>query len=53
KQYIKGLLYFLLFLGFLLYFIFYGIDAIKGFLTLGTQKADAWLGIKGDNSVLL
>ncbi len=53
KQYIKGILYFLLFLGFLFYFIFYGIDAIQGIVTLGTQKADTWLGIKGDNSILL
>ncbi len=53
RQYIKGLLYFLLFIGFLLYFIFFGIDGMKGFFTLGTQKADTWLGIEGDNSILL
>lgn len=53
KQYIKGALYFLLYLGFILYLIIYGIDAIKGFFTLGTQKADTWLGIEGDNSIIL
>lgn len=52
-QYIKGLLYFFVFVGFVLYFLFFGIEAIQGFITLGTQKSDPWLGIEGDNSVIL
>lgn len=30
-----------------------GVGDIIGFFTLGTQKADAWLGIEGDNSVIM
>ena len=52
-QYIKGLLYFLVFVGFLCYLTQYGFEAVEGLFTLGTQKADAWLGISGDNSILL
>lgn len=53
KQYIKGLMYLFLFIGFLFYLVMYGIDGINGLITLGTKKADTWLGIKGDNSILL
>lgn len=53
KQYIKGLMYLFLFIGFLFYLVIYGIDGINGLITLGTKKADTWLGIKGDNSILL
>lgn len=49
----KGILYFLVELGVIYYFIARGIADIKGFFTLGTVKGDAWLGIAGDNSVIM
>lgn len=49
----KGLLYFLAELSILYYFITRGFSDIRGFFTLGTQKGDAWLGIEGDNSVIM
>lgn len=53
KQYIKGILYILLELAFIVYFIFAGITDIVGFFTLGTTKGDAWTGEVGDNSVIM
>lgn len=53
KQYIKGFLYLSLeglFIGFL---ALTGISDIKGFFTLGTVKGDAWLGIEGDDSIMM
>ena len=50
---IKGLLYFVAEIGILWYFIARGFRDIAGFFTLGTTKGDAWLGIKGDNSVVM
>ena len=52
-QYIKGLLYMLAEGGLIAYFALRGISDIIGFFTLGTVKADAWLGIEGDNSVIM
>lgn len=49
----KGVLYFLLEISILYYFISRGFKDIAGFFTLGTRKADAWLGIEGDNSVIM
>lgn len=49
----KGLLYFLAELSILYYFITRGFSDIRGFFTLGTQKGDAWLGVGGDNSVIM
>lgn len=49
----KGLLYFLAELSILYYFITRGFSDIRGFFTLGTQKGDAWLGVEGDNSVIM
>ena len=52
-QYVKGLLYMLAEILLVAYFALQGISDIVGFFTLGTVKADAWLGIKGDNSVIM
>lgn len=49
----KGILFFLLEIGILRYFILRGFYDIVGFFTLGTQRGDAWLGIEGDNSVIM
>lgn len=52
-QYAKGLLYLCILAGVVFYFAVYGIDAIQGFFTLGTVKTDPWLGVEGDNSIVL
>jgi arabinogalactan oligomer/maltooligosaccharide transport system permease protein len=49
----KGLLFLLAEISILYYFINRGIRDLKGFFTLGEQKGDAWLGIAGDNSVIM
>ncbi len=49
----KGILFFLLELCILYYFFSRGFRDIAGFFTLGTTEADAWLGIEGDNSVIM
>ena len=49
----KGIIFLLLEIGFISYMVSRGCDDIEGFFTLGTQKADAWLGIAGDNSVVM
>ena len=53
KQYIKGILYLLSEIGFILFFVLKGGELIYGFFTLGLKEADPWLGIKGDNSVIM
>lgn len=52
-QFGKGILYMLAEVAFLLYFGTGGITDIIGFFTLGTERADAWAGIEGDNSVIM
>ena len=37
----------------ILFFVLKGGELIYGFFTLGSQEADPWLGIKGDNSVIM
>lgn len=49
----KGILFLLAELSIIYYFISRGFRDIKGFFTLGEQKGDAWLGIAGDNSVVM
>ena len=49
----KGLLFLFAELSILFYFIIRGWSDIQGFFTLETQKGDAWLGVKGDNSVVM
>lgn len=53
KQWISGLLYLSAFVGMIVYLALSGINDIRGFITLGTKEADPWLGIKGDDSVIL
>ena len=52
-QYGKGIVYMLIEIGFILYFGFIGVVDLIGFFTLGTNKADAWTGVVGDNSVIM
>lgn len=49
----KGILFLIAEISILTYFITRGWRDIQGFFTLGTQKGDAWLGIEGDNSVVM
>lgn len=53
KQYLKGLIFTILNFSFIIYFIFRGIRDLRGLITLGTKKANFWLGIDGDNSVIM
>ena len=50
---VKGIMLFLAQVSILIYFITRGWRDIQGFFTLGTTKGDAWLGIEGDNSVVM
>lgn len=50
---LKGLIYLLVEISILYYFIVRGFSDIAGFFTLGTTSADVWLGIKGDDSVIM
>lgn len=49
----KGILYLLVEVSMIWYLIRRGFNDIEGFFTLGTQKADAWAGIAGDNSIIM
>ena len=49
----KGIMFFLMEIGFIAYMVIRGCQDITGFFTLGTEKADAWLGTAGDNSVVM
>lgn len=49
----KGLLYLLVLALAAFYFIKRGFADIAGLITLGTKEADTWLGIEGDNSVVM
>ena len=49
----KGLLLLCIEISTIFYFITRGINDIKGFFTLGTQKADAWTKTAGDNSIVM
>lgn len=52
-QIIKGLLYLAAAAAYVLFMIWRGASDIAGFFTLGTVKADAWLGIAGDDSIMM
>ena len=49
----KGMLFFLSEIGIITYFVTRGFHDIAGFFTLGTTKGDAWLGVAGDNSIVM
>lgn len=49
----KGILYLLAEIAIVYYFVIRGFSDLAGFFTLGTVKGDAWLGVEGDNSVIM
>ncbi len=53
RQWIKGILYLGCFVSYVIYLVSVGATDIVGFFTLGTVKGDAWLGIKGDDSIIM
>ncbi len=53
KQWIKGLIYLACFVAYIWYFVSGGMHDFVGFFTLGTQKADPWLGTPGDDSIMM
>lgn len=52
-QWGKGILYLAIELAAVVYFVTAGIDNLIGFFTLGTQEADTWTKVSGDNSVIM
>lgn len=52
-QIIKGLLYMLILSAYIVFLVTTGITDIRGFFTLGTVEGDAWLGIAGDDSIMM
>lgn len=52
-QIVKGLFFLGSFCGILAYFIVRGGRDLAGFFTLGSDKENLWLGIKGDNSLTM
>lgn len=52
-QWIKGILYFCILAAYVIYMVVTGASDIAGFFTLGETKADAWLGIEGDDSIMM
>lgn len=52
-QIIKGLLYLAVLMGFVWYLTAGGVADVIGFFTLGTTEGDAWLGIEGDDSIMM
>ncbi len=53
KQIVKGLIFFALFAAYVVYMVLEGAGAIYDFFSLGVIPANPWLGIKGDNSVIM
>lgn len=53
KQWVKGILFLLMQVGFVAFFALYGGKALAGFFTLGTVQTNPWYGIEGDNSVTM
>lgn len=53
RQFIKGLLYIAAFVLFVFYLVKTGVTDLWGFVTLGTVEGDPWLGIEGDDSVIM
>lgn len=53
KQWVKGILFLLMQIGFVAFFALYGGKALAGFFTLGTVQANPWYGVEGDNSVTM
>lgn len=53
KQWVKGILFLLMQVGFVAFFALYGGKALAGFFILGTVQTNPWYGIEGDNSVTM
>lgn len=53
KQFVKGLLFMAVLAAYVYYMVTRGVTDIKGFFTLGTVAGDAWLGTKGDDSIMM
>lgn len=53
KQWIKGILYLACFVTYVIYLLTMGAEDMIGFFTLGTVKGDSWLGIEGDDSIIM
>lgn len=53
RQWVKGILYLACFVSYLVYLVLTGAEDIVGFFTLGTVKGNAWLGIEGDDSIMM
>ena len=53
KQWVKGILFLLMQIGFVAFFALYGGKALTGFFTLGTVQTNPWYGVEGDNSVTM
>lgn len=53
KQWIKSIIYFSVLGAYICYLVTGGIEDAIGFFTLGTKKADPWLGTPGDDSVMM
>ena len=53
KQWIKGLVYLAVLGAYIGYLVTGGVQDAIGFFTLGTKKADPWLGTPGDDSIMM
>lgn len=53
KQWVKGFLYLSCLLTYVSYLVLMGAEDMIGFFTLGTVKGDSWLGIEGDDSIIM
>lgn len=53
KQFIKGLLYLGILASYIYFMVTTGVKDITGFFTLGTVESDPWLGIVGDDSIMM
>ena len=53
RQIIKGILFILMFGGYVTYMVLAGGKAMYNFFSLGVVPPNPWLGIEGDNSVIM
>ncbi len=53
KQIVKGILFLLMFAAYIVYMVLAGGRAMYDFFSLGIITANPWLGIEGDNSVIM
>ncbi len=53
RQIVKGILFLLIFAAYVVYMVLEGGGAMYDFFSLGIIPANPWLGVKGDNSVIM